>query len=377
MPKMPRPVLAAGAMAAFAALAALGADGTPGARADARAADAREAPTAPFEAVFERSDRIVLEEPDSALISDVRTLAVGPAGRLAVPDQELDRVHVYGPDGRLLANLGGEGAGPGEFRGPRDAAFTPDGRLWVSDVGNGRLARYGPELAFERTFPLEDAYYAGDLEAAGDELLAFVARPEPGARAIRAYGPDGDVRRTFHPRRPAYREVPYWSAVAGQLLAVSESHLVAGGNLRYPLVRYGPEGTLRDSVGRAPSSWRPASELEPGYLAGPDRMKKLAEWRRSFTTIDRVALYRDSLLVVSHRSLDPEVLAYEEASYRADVYRPDGTKLLEDVELPGRLLAGGEHLHLLLSTAPRPWTVGRFEVAPDRRVRVAMAEAGR
>ncbi len=372
IPPRRRPLMALGALAAAAALAAAGADGGREAR-----AEAPEVPSPAFEAVFAEADRVELEEPDSALITEVRTVAVGPEGRLAVPDQELDRVRVYGPEGRLLADLGGEGAGPGEFRGPRDAAFTADGRLWVSDVSNGRLARFGPELSFERTLPLKDAYYAGDLEAAGDRLLAFVARAEPGARAIRVYGGDGAVEKTFHPRRPAYREVPYWSAVAGHLMAVSESHLVAGGNLRYPMVRYGPDGSLRDSVGRPPASWEAAPEPDRGDFAGPDRFRKLAEWRRTFTTIDRVALYRDSLLVVSHRSLDPEVLAYEEAAYRADVYRPDGTKLVEDVHLPGRLLAGGQHLHLLLSTAPGPWTVGRFEVAPGGRARVALAGAGR
>lgn len=337
-------------------------------------AHAAEAPTAPFEAVFAEARRVELEEPDSTLIAKLRTVAVGPEGRLAVPDQELDRVRVYGADGRLVADLGRTGAGPGEFRGPRDAAFTPDGRLWVSDVGNGRLVRFGPELAFERTFSLEEAYYAGNLEVAGDELLAFVARPTPGALGIRVYRPDGRVTREFHPRRRAYREVPYWSAILAHRMAASPSHLVAGGNLRYPLARYGPDGALRDSVGRAPASWKPASEPEPGDFAGPDRFRKLARWRRTFTTIDRVAIYRDSLLVVAHRKLDPEVLAYEEAEYRADVYRLGGVKLLEDVRLPGRLLTGGEHLHLLLSTAPGPWTVARFEVASEHRV---AAEADR
>lgn len=367
-----RALLSLSVLAALAALSALAGDGAHEAR-----AEESEATTAPFETVFAEADRIVLEEPDSALISKVRHLSIGPRGRIAVPDQELDRVRVYGPDGSLLADLGGEGAGPGEFRGPRDAAFTSDGRLWVSDAGNGRLARFGPGLSFERTFSLEDAYYAGEIEALGDRIVAFLARPTPGALALRVYDGEGAVLRTFHPRRRAYREVPYWSAVLGHRLAVSESHLVAGGNLLYPLARYGPDGALRDSVGRPPASWEPAPEPERGDFAGPDRFRKLAKWRRTFTTIDRVALYRDSLLVVSHRSLDPEVLAYEEATYRADVYRTDGTKLLEDVELPGRLLAGGEHLHLLRSTPPGPWAVGRYELAPDRRVRVAMAEAGR
>lgn len=372
MSSIRRAVLSLGVLVTVVALAAASADG-------ARETEARtpEPSTASFEEVFAEVERVELEEPDSALIADIQTLALGPGGQMAVPDRELDRVRVYGPGGDLLADLGGEGAGPGELRGPGDAVFTRDGRLWVSDVGNGRLARFGPELAFERTFTVEDAYYAGDLEAVGNRLLAFVARPTPGALALRVYDRDGEVVRTFHSRRRAYREVPYWSAVLGHRLAVSENHLVAGGNLRYPLVRYGPDGTLRDSVGRPPSSWKPAPEPDRGQFTGPDRFRKFSRWRRTFTTIDRVALYRDSLLVVSHRSLDPDVLAYEEASYRADVYRPDGTKLLEDVELPGRLLAGGDHLHLLLSTAPGPWTIGRYDVAPDRRVRLAMDRAGR
>lgn len=346
--------------------AASGCERTPSARAGEGAVAG-----ASFGDAFDDAGRVRLEEPDSALITGIEKIAVGPGGRLAVPDREQDRVRLYSADGSLVADLGGTGAGPGELRSPEDAVFGPDGSLWVSDAGNGRLARFGPDGAYRDVLPVRDAYYAADLEVAGDRVLAFLARAEAGARSVRAYGPDGRERATFHPRRPAYQRVPYWTAAHDHLLATSEGHLVAGGNLRYPLVHYGPDGSLRDSIGRPPPSWSPAPKPERGAFSGPDRFRAFERWRRTFTTIDRLALYRDSLLVVSHRQLDPEVLAYEDAVHRADVYRLDGTKLLEDVRLPGRLLAGGRHLYVLLSRAPGPWVVGRFRIDSGRPSRVA------
>lgn len=319
----------------------------------------------PFERVFASTGRTVLEEPDSALVSDVQGFAAASDGRLAVADQQTDRVQVYAPDGSLLAALGGGGEGPGELENPLDAAFTEGGGLWVVQQGGSRATRYGPGFGYDTAFRVEVGYYPEDAEPLGDRLLVYVNRSEAGARSLRIYDPSGRVVTTFHPRRPEYRDVPYWSAPARRLAAASESWIVAGGNMLYPLVLYGPDGTFRDSIGTPPPSWDQPPKPEPGSIMGPNQMKKYEQWRRTFTTIDEIAIYRDSLLVVAHEELDPEILAYESATYRADVYDlSTRRKLHEDVPLPGRLLAGGRHVHLLVDEPPRPWTVERFRLLP-------------
>lgn len=320
---------------------------------------------ATFEEAFHASSSVELEEPDSALVTGVETLAVGPDGRLAVPDREMHQVRIYDSEGRLVANLGREGSGPGEFDAPLDVAFAADGRLFVSEAGESRITRFTRDFRFDTTFRVQDAYYVEELEPLGERLLAYVSRPQAGAECLRIYDLDGRLVDTFHPRRREYRDVPYWSATAGRILAVSRAHVVAGGNLLYPLVHYDATGALRDSIGRPPPAWRPVPRPERGQFMGPDRFRRFERWRRTFATIASAAIYRDSLLVVTHERLDPDVLAYEEVSYTADVYRLNGEKVWVAVPLPGPLLAGGEFLHVLARSPPGPWTISRLRIGRE------------
>lgn len=76
-------------------------------------------------------------EDDSTLISPFRLVA-SPAG-VHVLDYYPKRVLHYGHDGRRRWSFGREGAGPNEFRDPRDLKVDTDGRTWVLDPANSRI----------------------------------------------------------------------------------------------------------------------------------------------------------------------------------------------------------------------------------------------
>lgn len=61
-------------------------------------------------------------------------LAVDDRGRIYVGDGLSNSVRAYGPDGKHLGLIGGEGQGPGEFRVPDGLAVGPTGRLYVAEV---------------------------------------------------------------------------------------------------------------------------------------------------------------------------------------------------------------------------------------------------
>ena len=86
-------------------------------------------------------------------------LAIGPDGNLYVTDHS-QRVTVISPAGTVLRRWGKPGSGPGEFRfialGPNPAATMgkiavgPDGKVYVSDSGNGRVQVFTPQGRFVR-----------------------------------------------------------------------------------------------------------------------------------------------------------------------------------------------------------------------------------
>jgi DNA-binding beta-propeller fold protein YncE len=88
-------------------------------------------------------------------------LAVGPNGDVYVTDPVTSTVTRVSPAGKVIHSWGRPGTGPGEFhfvtkdqKDPSDIADSlavgPDGKVYVSDSGNGRVEVFSPSGAFLR-----------------------------------------------------------------------------------------------------------------------------------------------------------------------------------------------------------------------------------
>jgi hypothetical protein len=309
-----------------------------------------------FDEIFALEARIELEETDSALITALPGLDVDGAGRLLIPEPAAGEARIYGPDGGLQHRLGRRGDGPGELQRPAAAVFGPGGSVYISDTGSPRITRFAPGLELDTTFVLDGAHFGGPIGVLPGGVVSFAMRSGPDALMYDIYGHDGRRRASFHHLHPLIRTDPAWMSAARSRVAVGRGRIYVADNLLYPVQRYDFAGRHVDSVGTP----------EPGTFQGPPAWSRFARWRRTFTTIAGLGVHRDSLLLVTHEALDPEVISYEEATYLLDVYSlgPKVIKLYEDVPLPGRLLHVGERVYLLLGRPPElaAWTVGRYHL---------------
>ena len=94
--------------------------------------------------------------PDSPLGNPAH-LAVAPDGSIWVADGDNHRFQIFAPDGTFLEVWGTKGSGEGEFDfttigwgGYHEAAiaFAPDGAFYVTDTGNHRIQKFGPDRSF-------------------------------------------------------------------------------------------------------------------------------------------------------------------------------------------------------------------------------------
>lgn len=203
-------------------------------------------------------------------------------GTILAVDRSAETIRVYAADEQLAAVIGGPGAGPGAFRDPFDVAALPDGRMIVSDTGNGRLQILEPDGSPSRNWPVEDPRGLAVVERAGATVIYVVSGS---GRRILAFDPEGaaelgvDLPFSQAPEDLAFRgDVrvsgvrPPWAArflvtdpAAGRLYLASQrtttpsaTHVLAGVNavglLRDGWLQVPDAGSWPTTIAGAPST---------------------------------------------------------------------------------------------------------------------------
>lgn len=123
---------------------------------------------------------------------------------LYILDADNFRVVKVGPDGSLLAEMGGEGGGPGEFGMPYALSVTKEGEVRVFDLGYGGFVIFGPDGTYSHSVPLAE----GTMIFPRGALLAHpdgsIITAEGGTMSLQR-GPDN--RPQFPATRPVDRYV--------------------------------------------------------------------------------------------------------------------------------------------------------------------------
>lgn len=94
---------------------------------------------------------------EDVIIGRLGMLAVDKNGRVYLADVSQSVIHIYKQDGSYLANIGGEGDGPGEFRQIR-AIQTEGDQIHILDMSSMRIS----------TYDLNTLMFTGDLTVSFD-----------------------------------------------------------------------------------------------------------------------------------------------------------------------------------------------------------------
>lgn len=199
-------------------------------------------------------------------------------GRIAVLDQQAQRVQIYGPDGAYQQSFGGPGNGPGEFSPGAMALFVGRGdTIVVPDMGNQRVTVIPTEgeatsfpLSMEQGIPM--GFSISDRGALVSQRRAMdFADPTAQTDAddlVLAQAYDGTILDTLlTPRRGGTFEMtssgPRFTLFAAepQWATLSDERLAYASNDAYRISVYGPEGALERIV-TFPHEVQPVTEAE-------------------------------------------------------------------------------------------------------------------
>lgn len=133
-----------------------------------------------------------------------RGIAVDSQGRVFVADTGNKRIAVFDEDGNYITEFGTAGLDPGQFDEPVGVAVSKEGTVFVTDTWNQRIQSFIPNEDASLYFPLHqwdvNAWFGQSLEnkpfiAVGEDNHVFITDPE-GYRVIE-FTENGEFVRTW------------------------------------------------------------------------------------------------------------------------------------------------------------------------------------
>jgi hypothetical protein len=179
----------------------------------------------PFDSVFRLADTITPEQPDSVPIGLISGIDFASDGTFVISDVRSARVMRYGADGKLMARMGRQGYGPGEFQMVMFPVLDERGRIHVMDLQQPRITVFNADGSFARTIStLGVGSRVADLEvlAGGDYLMVgwsaenrdLLFRTDSLGKVRASYVPHARLIPEGQPARPIWGNVRNASVTA-------------------------------------------------------------------------------------------------------------------------------------------------------------------
>ncbi len=222
-------------------------------------------------------------------------LALDAEGNLYVTDYTFDRVLKFSPDGVLLAQWGGYGAGPGQFSRPFGVTVDEHSAVYVVDQLNNRVQKFTPEGQFL-------AAWGAAGSAAGQLQTPFGASSTPAGiyvadfrnDRVQLFAPDGQLLRVFGSTGSGAGQFLRPAGVA----ADRDGNVYATDHFNDRVQKFSADGRFLAQVGAPSSTQAPAST--PIATVSAAVALQDAQLRRP----EGLALDRDGILYVADYGRD-------------------------------------------------------------------------
>jgi len=242
--------------------------------------------------------RVGGEDDEETIFGIVNRALVDEDNNIYLLDAQLAEVNVFSPDGVLVKTLGHEGDGPGEFRGPTDMCFLPDGNLGVVQAFPGKVIKLAmdgtPAGTWQLGDPASGGFFimralksdGGIVVAGGTEQHVDQANGKISRRNfVGALAEDGTLAHV-------YTETEHIMDLANMKL--DELQIIESPDRRYDLSREGKTIVAIPRYGYEISVFDKAGQLERVFTREYESWKRderaMTMWQNIFDTIERTQL---------------------------------------------------------------------------------------
>lgn len=136
-----------------------------------------------------------LEESTVGPLSSPRGIAVSPDGSIYIADLGNHRVVKLGPDGRVVDTWGQKGKAAGEFNEPSGISVDNQGAIYVADAWNGRIQKFTAQGEYLGEISAKAGNFYSPRSSAVD-AKGFIYVADTGNSCIKKF--DGDANLVKH-----------------------------------------------------------------------------------------------------------------------------------------------------------------------------------
>jgi tripartite motif-containing protein 71 len=177
-------------------------------------------------------------------------LALDPSGNLWIPDSGNDRYQIFSPDGEFLEVWGESGSGDGQFEfevelfHSSSIAFAPDGSFYVTDPGNFRVQKFGPDRAFVTSWG-EQGAGPGQFDVINGIAVDAQGRvyvTDDGRSDVQVFDGDGAYLRTIGER--GFNDGQFMFSMGSAVAIDPAGNVIVSDSSNQRLQTFSPDGEL-------------------------------------------------------------------------------------------------------------------------------------
>jgi hypothetical protein len=137
----------------------------------------------------------VAEGDEQYMFGRIEGFAIAPGGGIVVGDDQVPVLRMYDARGRYLRDIGRRGEGPGEYRSIAGLGTLPDGRIALWDNRIQRLTVYGPDGKYRSSFHVPSGLFDSDRFRVSRDGSVYVKKVTAIDRSTNRAGASGGFAR--------------------------------------------------------------------------------------------------------------------------------------------------------------------------------------